>query len=112
MRDTPRRAERAALYRKAAASIEKMVRGEQEYKSPYSCDHLGHAMGVLPYGSKTWTEARRSAFTSERFAYAAMMAPEPDSGDYWGIDNADPESVGHRILSLCFMAAMVEAGDA
>ena len=98
--------ERAKVYRLAAANLERIEEPGVAYRSPYSCDQIGHACGWFPH------IANRSAgrkFNALKARYKALFSPNADDDDYWdGWDDAQNE----RILALCFMAAMVEAGDA
>ena len=90
----------ADVYRNAAKLVEDGV-------TPFSCNAINYAVGDFSY--------THPAVVS----YKAAMAPEGFSAvrvaDFEGSypDNVPPpDAENHRILALCFMAAMVEAGDA
>ena len=94
-RSTEEAKKRAAIYRKAARRIERAAHGM------FSCSTLNTITG-------DGEAARR---------YAELFRPEDYNGECWGHAWANGwdqwrERNACRIVALCFMAAMVEAGDA
>jgi hypothetical protein len=102
------KAKDAATYRAAAKLLEDDAPGGYGgFGSQYSCDRLGQAAGWFCHGNQPEHLARFKALAAR---YEAAFKPdEPISMGWWtlGKDGRDC-----RILALCFMAAMVEAGDA
>ena len=86
------RAKRAEVYREAADLIPK------DYASCFAVNKV--------------VSGHHECGTSEARAYEELFAPYVKTfawGEQWG---EEPERTNCRILALCFMAAMVEAGDA
>ena len=92
---TPSRS-KAAIYRKAAWLIEQ---GRQDR----SCCAIVTAQGLQEY-----------EYSDERNAYTDLMlhGREVTHVIFAGIGSDSPEATDIRILLLCLMAAIVEAGDA
>jgi hypothetical protein len=107
---TEKATKKAELYRKAAKLIEA---GAVHSKHPerdagpanyvnvvgFSCCAVAEAQGIFP----SWNYHEKSSRLVERYR-------DIFDGDFGG--KYDPESKDHRIVALCMMAAMVEAGDA
>ena len=94
---------RADIYRKAAASME----GGAD-PSPYSCDHIWRVC-VSRFKEDSSYEGLRDAYKAE-FSGAEWWDQRGDG--YFSGQPVVAEWREERILALCFMAAMVEAGDA
>ena len=86
---TEGRKKRAALYRKTAQFIEQ--RGQ---------------------GACCYSLSKCGARGNEHMNFAAFFKPQNCGPYWWGVPSWEPNYHGPRILALCFMAAMVEAGDA
>ena len=94
---------RAAAYRSAARMIEM-----DSVAGGWSCWALELALGVPLHGSAS----HPTAIHPDVIAYEDMYRPDSKSlyPHRWGEAFDDPYNC--RVLALCFMAAMVEAGDA
>ena len=95
----------ADVFRAAAFNLESQCDVGAKYQSPYSCDHIGAVLGL--YTGPT-TDKARATFRVLIGRYETMFRPEGDDLYWHGWEDAHNE----RVLALCFMAAMVEAGDA
>lgn len=93
MTDTTKRAE---IYRKAAQRL------ERDEGSPYATDQIGAVCGHFVNGY-----AENHDRTIGRFA--ALQASYKDA---LGVESNFMFDKDQSILALCFVAAMVEAGDA
>lgn len=89
-RPSTERMKRAAIYLKAAERIE-------TFESCGCCDALINSQG-----------------SAEERIFSALFKPRGRHGmEYWMgpcVCDSD-ENVGFRVLAMCFMAAMAEAGD-
>ena len=92
---------KAAIYRKAAMLLEDgaLHSGERNTPVKHSCCAVAKAEGIFPEWNYGHVESRLVDEYYEIF--------NGNFGPYWEQRNQDV-----RILALCFMAAMVEAGDA
>ena len=89
----------AGIYLRAADMIaSRDVRG--------CCDALG-----LAEGETHPTDGAGCCLDVVAKAFSDMFRPPEVVGFWWG-DTFDTEEQNQRTLALCFMAAMVEAGDA
>jgi hypothetical protein len=90
-------AKRAAIYREAARLIE-------NDKMDYSCCAIAEAQGIFD----EWNRSKAESALVD--GYADVMGSFKEAGGFccgWTDDGRD-----ERVVALCFMAAMVEAGDA
>ena len=96
----------ASVYREAARLLESDApNGFGNLGSAYSCDRLGQAAGWF---GQYPTDAKRQKFKALRHRYANVFQPS-DRMVWWTHGKSGHDA---RVLALCFMAAMVEAGDA
>lgn len=86
MRASTETAKRAALYRMAALNLE-------QNKINY--------LGYVATGS-----------SAEEHMRLASIFTHTDGAGRFDFGSNEPENRDHRILAACFMAAMIEAGDA
>lgn len=97
---------RTAIYRSAARALE---RGSRYNGSPvsYAC----HALELAEYGHPLHPTEHSSLCAPMKEIFAPDSTASAWLSPYvGGVDFSSAECV--RILALCFMAAMVEAGDA
>ena len=101
VRNTPSRTRRADLFRAAARRME-----DRERNSDYPCWNIAILDGLSP---EHWRDSRHVREFLSAFSGAADVTEQ--SNDY--LDNIEIDYERDAcILSLCFMAAMVERGDA
>ena len=94
------RAKRAEIYRKAAKLIEDEVyHTGRESEVRFSCCAVAEAEGIF----SVWNSGRIRSRLADTYR-------ELFPGNFG--DEYNEENQNHRILALCLMAAMVEAGDA
>jgi hypothetical protein len=95
--------DRAKVYRNAARFLE---RGTHRYVvAGYSCLAIAKAVKGKAYTGHPSRDGFRYADLSEVKGYIDAYGAE--NVEVWNFDGRD-----HRVIALCFMAAMVEAGDA
>ncbi len=97
------RTETAKAYREAARLME---REAIYFDGPvtYAC----HALELVEFGHASWADSKYCSPLRDVFD------PEREGGSAWLCDATVSTEARKeiRILALCFMAAMVEAGDA
>jgi hypothetical protein len=96
---------RAAIYRAAARQMEKNFDRDLHNGAYWygACDNIAHVV--------TGSAVRSDC--AEALAFERVFRPKSVYaywGDEWGCNHDERRNI--RILALCFMAAMVEAGDA
>ena len=96
--------QRARVYREAARIVAEF---EDRDSGAGSCSAIADAMFPESDTLSAWERSKESANIS---IYQGLFSPSDFSEGYWGEFWDAPRAC--RCIALCFMAAMVEAGDA
>ena len=100
---TRRSTDLAKVYREAARLIEKQARHSDAMdgypRVKFSCCAIAEAEGIFPL----WNHGKAHSDLIDR--YGVLF--DGNFGSEW-----ESQNQAHRIVALCMMAAMVEAGDA
>jgi hypothetical protein len=102
---------KAAIYRQAARLLEqKACHSPDRYnrngtvRVKFTCCAIAEAEGIFP----KWNYGEKESKLVEHYTDTFGL----EGGGNWFGSDWDDRVQDHRILALCFMAAMVEAGDA
>jgi phage terminase Nu1 subunit (DNA packaging protein) len=103
-------AKAAQIYRQAARHLEAAEDGTDvgDYYSPYACDRIGQACGWYPRADSPGAQKK---FVELRNRFMSVFCEYEDNGQVL-FGRHEPENQDARIIALCLIAAMVEAGDA
>lgn len=98
--------QRAELYRKAA----ELVENPPQYSCQWACNAIEHAV----YGRLYRDTEGRVVYGDDAILFHRFFEPDDFVDDLQGFfgDARDAGAKEDRLTALCFMAAMVEAGDA
>lgn len=103
-RSTPRSS--ARIYREAARLLER--RGASIWNKDqitYACEAIDTVQGVNSHATCEACQAMRAVFADDLERQVWLAGISSDDGD-------EEKDIEGRVLALCFMAAMVETGDA
>ena len=100
----------AAIYLDAAKLFED---GKVKDTGQGACSAIAEAMNPTIHHSLAY-DKERHAEKSPVHDFTAIFSPNDDARYYWGDGWGDTQEERNnaRVVALCFMAAMVEAGDA